>query len=114
MPKERRRVHRTTIRWTAEEWTEVQRRAEASCAALASYLRAAALQHKLPANRIPKANLAHVGELNHLGRNLNQALVLVHTGRAAPELESTLERLLALLEEIQELLVGASERSSDD
>jgi hypothetical protein len=38
----------------------------------------------------------------------------VYTGRAAPELESILEQLLKLLEEINELLVGGYGSKTDE
>jgi hypothetical protein len=114
LTKETRRRHQLAVRLRTSELEELKRRAEERSVSLAELLRSSALGKKLPSNRIPAVNLACVGELNHLGRNLNQALVLLHTGRAAPELEATLDELLALFRQLSELFIGAYERSGDD
>ncbi len=119
LERDQQRGQRVTVRLRSKELDLVRALATFHGISVAELLRRSALGRKLRSRRIPAVNLACVGELNHWGRNLNQLLVLVHTGRAAPELETLLDRLLGQLNEVREQLVGAErqepkDRSRDD
>jgi flagellar biosynthesis/type III secretory pathway ATPase len=114
LDSEKLRHRFVTVRFNNDELAAIRSKASQAALPVATYLRDCGLTKRLSGNRFPKANLAHVGELNHLGRNLNQALVLMHTGRASPEFGPTLDQLLSLLEEIRQHLIQQRERSSDD
>jgi len=110
LDREARRGERVTVRLRSSELSLLRGLASLHGVSVSVLLRTCALARKLRPSRIPAVNMACVGELNHLGRNLNQLLVLVHTGQAAPGLEAVLDRLLGQMDELREFLVGAGKK----
>lgn len=99
MSRPRKTAKRDVIRparFTADEWRAVCESAELAELSPCSYLREAALQHRLR-TRVDKKALYHLGRI---GNNLNQlARVANTTGRlaAAARLETTLEDVRAAI-----------------
>jgi mobilization protein NikA len=75
---------------------------------VASYLREAGLNRPIKASP-SLIDLQLVQELNRLGNNLNQLLVLAHTHRIPVELGGAIETLLVLVHAIHQKLTGQRE-----
>lgn len=93
---EERRTIAVMVRLSPEEATRVAESARVTGLSTPAYLRSLGLRRTVRA-AVPIVDLQLLGELQHLGRNFNQALVLAYTGRAPTELlpiaEAVLQRL---------------------
>ncbi len=94
---------RVTIRLSPEQFESIKSRADTAHLSLSSYIRAAAMRHKVAViDGLPEITR----ELKGLGRNLNQLTILAHEGRiASPDLShmtDALERCYAELHQLAE------------
>lgn len=103
-----RRVRRFEFRVTAEELTELRRRAQAARRPSADYAREATLG-RVPPPAPPAVNIEVSGHLGRIGNNLNQLTRRMHEGGedtpAQPELTSGMLDLAEALLDIREQLV---------
>lgn len=97
------------VRMSAVELAQVRAAAADAALPLATYIRLEALKCRIRPIAIPKANLIYVDELNRLGNNLNQLLVLIYTNRAPLGVLSTLKELQRVVEEVKATLLGVGE-----
>lgn len=93
------------VRVSAPELAQLRESATGAGLAIATYLRAVGLRHRVRPACSP-VDLRLVGELNRLGNNLNQLLILTYTHRAPDALAPTVESLRLLLETILAALGG--------
>ena len=105
MPEPERRNLGCRVRLSPTELATLEESATAAGLAVSSYLRELGLRHRVRPAR-SAVDLRLIGELNRLGNNLNQLLVLTYTHRAPEALAPTLERLRLLLETIFAVLGG--------
>ena len=69
---------RVTIRLSPEQYESIKGRADTAHLSLSSYIRSAAMRHKVTViDALPEMTR----ELKGLGRNLNQLTILAHEGR---------------------------------
>ena len=75
---------RVTIRLSLEQYESIKNRADTAQLSLSSYIRSAAMRHKVTViDGLPEMTK----ELKGLGRNLNQLTILAHEGRVtSPDL----------------------------
>ncbi len=87
------------VRVTESEHEALLKSARVVGLSVPSFVREAALRRRMkPLSSV--IDLRAVQEMNRLGNNLNQLLVLTHSHRAPAELTGTVERILALLSAI--------------
>ena len=92
---------RVTVRLTPEQYAGICARAETAQMAPSTYIRAAAMRHKVTVVDGLK-ELTH--ELKGLGRNLNQLTMLAHQGRfSAPDLSGMVRTLGRIYDRLDEL-----------
>ncbi len=111
LPETDRRKLGVLVRVSVTELKKLRESATEARLAVASYLRVVGLRHRVRSAQSP-FDLRLIGELNRLGNNLNQLLILTYTHRAPSALAPTLESLRLLLESLRALL--ASERLSGE
>ena len=94
---------RVTIRLTPEQYESIKSRADTAHLSLSSYIRAAAMRHKVTVvDGLPEMTR----ELKGLGRNLNQLTVLAHQGHiTSPDLSRTASALERCYAELHRLTV---------
>ena len=82
---------RVTIRLSPEQYESIKSRADTAHLSISSYIRAAAMRHKVAViDGLPEMTR----ELKGLGRNLNQLTVLAHQGHiTSPDLSRTASAL---------------------
>jgi hypothetical protein len=97
------------VRVSPGELASLHESARAAGLAVSSYLRGVGLRHRVRAAR-SALDLRLLGELNRLGNNFNQFLVLTYTHRAPDALAPTVESLRLLLETILAALSSESSR----
>lgn len=116
LPPNEIRERRLGVRLTEEEYWTIRRNAEELGLPVTYYLRARGLNQRPRPRGYPKANLIYYDELNRLGNNLNQLLVLIYSNRAPLGLLSTLRRLQEAVEALKGSLLGcgATDRSSEE
>lgn len=108
LPASRRRCVSVLVRVTPSEHEVLIASARAAGVSVASFLRDTGL--RLPMRAAPAAiDLRAVQEMNRLGNNLNQLLVLAHTHRVPTELSGTIEALLVLLDAIHQKVISLGE-----
>ncbi len=103
MPDPERRSLTSMVRLSPAELAELEESATAAGLAVATYLREVGLRHRVRPARCA-VDLRLIGELNRLGNNLNQLLVLTYTHRAPAALAPSVEGLRLLLETILAVL----------
>ena len=92
---------RVTIRLTPEQYESIRAKAATAFLTPSAFIRAAAMRHKVTV--VPGLKeLAR--ELNAVGRNLNQLVVLSHEGRIqAVRLDETIKMLYKIYDRMTEL-----------
>ena len=100
------RKHQLTLYLTAREIGLVKRSAAEAGAPVAVYARTAVLHQRLRPPKLPAANVQAARELNRVGNNLNQLLVLIYQGRAPLELEQLTRDLSSTCEQLEQVLLG--------
>lgn len=98
--------HYLSVRITESQYRMLKAQAAEHSLSVSQLARAAVLSQKLRPPSIPKANFVYVGELNHLGNNLNQLLVLIYTNRAPLGLLSTLRQLQHTVNKVKAMMLG--------
>lgn len=92
---------RVTIRLTPEQYESIKSRADTAHLSLSSYIRAAAMRHKVT---VVDGLSEMTRELKGLGRNLNQLTVLAHQGHiTSPDLSRTASALERCYTELHRL-----------
>lgn len=112
LPRESHRSVSVRVRFSPSELAQLRLAAAECSLPLATYIRAEALHQRIRPPSVPQVNLRCVGELNRLGNNLNQLLVLIYTNRAPLGLLGTLRALLGLVDEVKGLLLGEARDES--
>ena len=105
--------HYLSVRITASQYRLLKAQAAENSLTVSQLARAAVLNHKVRPPSVPKANLSYVGELNRLGNNLNQLLVLIYTNRAPLGLLSTLRDLQRTVNQVKAMMLGYSIQGKD-
>lgn len=92
---------RVTIRLTPEQYESIKSRADTAHLSLSSYIRSAAMRHKVTVvDGLPEMTR----ELKGLGRNLNQLTVLVHQGHVtSPDLSRMADAVEHIYLELHQL-----------
>ncbi len=92
---------RVTIRLSPEQFESIKGRADTAHLSISSYIRAAAMRHKVAViDGLPEITK----ELKGLGRNLNQLTILAHEGRiTSPDLSRTASALEQCYAELHRL-----------
>ena len=85
------KTKRVSVRFTPEQYDSVCARAETAGLEIATYIRAAAMRHKVTV--VPGlTEMTH--ELKAIGRNINQLAVLAHEGKVRiASFDETVEKL---------------------
>lgn len=92
------------VRLSPEEAARVAESARLAGLSIPAYLRSLGLRRAVRA-AVPIVDLQLLGELQHLGRNFNQALVLAYTGRAPTDLLPVAEAVLQRLGGLRDAVV---------
>ena len=92
---------RVSVRFTPEQYDSVCARAETAGLETATYIRAAAMRHKVTV--VPGlSEMTH--ELKAIGRNINQLAVLAHKGKVQiASFDETVEKLGLLFAAVRSL-----------
>lgn len=103
---EKKKTHRIGVFLTADEYAQIAAKAESTNLTPADFLRQTGLGKRI-ASPPPEANREALLELNAIGRNLNQLLVLMRVGEMLPEtgLENRIERIAELLRQVAKELI---------
>lgn len=96
-----KKERRVSVRMTEEQYKTIEAKANAAQMSVATYIRAAALRHKVTVvEGLPE--ITH--ELKGIGRNINQVATLAHQGRIKTVcLEDTVTALARLYNKLSEL-----------
>lgn len=96
-----KKERRVSVRMTEEQYKTIESKANAAQMSVATYIRAAALRHKVTVvEGLPE--ITH--ELKGIGRNINQVVTLAHQGRIKTVyLEDTVTDLAQIYNKLSEL-----------
>ena len=92
---------RITVRLTPEQYESICARAETAQMTPSTYIRAAAMRHKVV---VVDGLKEFTHEMKGIGRNLNQLAIRVHEGTVtAPKLDATFDMLEKIYERLGQL-----------
>ncbi len=99
---------------TAHEYGQIAAKAEAASLSPADFLRQSGLGKRI-VSPPPEANREALLELNQIGRNLNQLLVLIRVGEVHLDagLENRIERTVQLLREVAKELITHPQKDGE-
>lgn len=103
---EKKKTNRVGVFLTADEYEQIVAKAESASLTPADFLRQTGLNKRIIAPP-PEANREALLELNAIGRNLNQLLILMRVGEVTSEkgLENRIERTAQLLRQVAKELI---------
>lgn len=106
---EQKKTNRIGVFLTAHEYGQIAAKAEAASLTPADFLRQSGLGKRIVAPP-PEANREALLELNQIGRNLNQLLVLIRVGEVQldAETENRIEATAELLRQVAKELIAQS------